>query len=100
MRNLCYIPIPTEFENSKSIWMRMAHYNGFGNVRALCAFFGIVPRSWVEVLYTNSPLLDVIDREAPQLTEIIRQACYSKESGQVNFKLAGVYFPAGSCSMT
>ncbi|MFD2642665.1 hypothetical protein [Pseudomonas japonica] len=80
--------------------MRTAHYNGFGNVRNLCAFFGIVPRRWMDVLSTTSPLLDIIAQEAPRLIESLRKASYSKEPGRMSFQLAGVQLPLGSCPGT
>lgn len=98
MHELCYLPKPTEFEGPKSLLMRMAHYNGFGTVRNMCAYFSITPRRWVDVLGQSSPLLKIVDKEAPLLADGLRKAFYNVAEDSSNFiKADEIHLLRGAC---
>lgn len=98
MNELCYIPKPLEFESPRSLLMRMAHYNGFGTVRTMCAYFGVRPRRWVGLLDKDSLLLKLIENEQVIFAEYLRNSFYTVASGNAHFiKAGGVSLPRGAC---
>ncbi|PCR96082.1 hypothetical protein CP336_13860 [Pseudomonas fluorescens] len=101
MRELCYIPKPTEFEGPRSLLMRMAHYNGFGTVRRMCAYFAVSPDRWIDVLGQHSPLLKIVDREAPLLADGLRNVFYNVAPSKAPcIKAADIHLLRGACPRT
>ncbi len=98
MRELCYLPKPTEFEGPKSLLMRMAHYNGFGTVRNMFGYFAISPSRWIDTLGQHSPVLKLVSKQAPSLADDLRKAFYSVAKDSANFiKANNVYLLRKAC---
>ncbi|WP_082069264.1 TniQ family protein [Pseudomonas sp. ES3-33] len=97
MNKLCYIPKPAEFESPKSLLMRMAHYNGFGTVSNMCTYFASIPHHWSDLLGQSSPLLDIVDKQAPLLAGDLRRVFYSILPQPRSFKVDNIYLPRGAC---
>lgn len=98
MQELCYIPKPTEFESPKSLLMRTAHYNGFGTVRNMCDYFTFKPHRLIDLLDQNSPLLKIVDKEAPLLADNLRKAFYTvAANGSHSIKAGDISLPRGAC---
>jgi hypothetical protein len=98
MDEFCYIAKPAEFENPKSLLMRMAYYNGFGTVIKMCAYFACRPRHWSDLLGQSSPLLDIVAVQAPLLAADLRRTFYSILPHLPAFKAGNIYLPRGSCA--
>ncbi|MFV0934109.1 hypothetical protein [Pseudomonas jessenii] len=98
MKELCYLPKPAEFESPKSLLMRMAHYNGFGTVKNMCAYFACKPHRWSDLLGQNSLLLDIVDEQAPLLAAGLRRVFYTILPHPLRFKVDHIYLPRGSCT--
>ncbi|WP_230853140.1 hypothetical protein [Pseudomonas fluorescens] len=78
--------------------MRMAHYNGFGTVRNMCAYFAFKPRRLIDVLDQSSPLLKIVDKEAPLLAENLRKVFYTVAANSWHFTKAGdISLLRGAC---
>jgi hypothetical protein len=98
MNKLCYLPKPAEFESPKSLLMRMAHYNGFGTVRNMCSYFALIPPRWSDLLGQSSPLLDIVEQQAPVLTGDLRRIFYSILPHPRSFKVDNIFLPRGACA--
>ncbi|KAI2684095.1 TniQ family protein [Pseudomonas sp. TNT3] len=97
MDKLCYIPKPAEFESPTSLLMRMAHYNGFGTVSNMCTYFTLKPGRWADLLDHSSPLLDIVEEQAPVMASALREEFYSVRQHSRSFKIDHIDLPRGSC---
>lgn len=97
MNSLCYIPKPAEFESPTSLLMRMAHYNGFGTVSNMCTYFTLKPGLWTDLLDHSSPLLGIVEAQAPLMASALREEFYSVQRHSRSFKVDHVDLPRGSC---